>query len=359
MAPDCENPGLAEATSPPLRRLVSRRMVMTANIPTTAPRTIQNPRGRPSGLSHTALGSRPCPGKDSPGGRRRPDGARPTIDAVFRKVLLPVMVVLLSTATAATARASERPGGAHPAVVKLVTPVACPRCWHPTLNTSWQWQLSGTVDQSVDAQMYDIDLFENDASVVDALHSAGRATICYVNAGAWEDWRPDAGQFPASVLGKSDGWPGERWLDIRKMAILKPIMSARLDLCAVKGFDGVEFDNVDGFDNKTGFRLSASDQLAYNTWLANQAHKRGLSAALKNDLSQVNILLPYFDYAVNEQCFQYQECARLVPFVVAGKAVFQVEYKLGTRKFCSKANALNFNSLKKNLSLDAYRVACR
>jgi hypothetical protein len=93
--------------------------------------------------------------------------------------------------------------------------------------------------------------------------------------------------------------------------------------------------------------------------LANQAHKRGLSAALKNDLGQVKTLLPYFDYAVNEQCFQYRECTKLVPFVAAGKAVFQVEYNLDTSKFCSKANALNFNSLKKNLSLDAYRVACR
>jgi hypothetical protein len=279
--------------------------------------------------------------------------------AVFRKVLLPVMVVIVSTATAATASASDRPGGAHPAAVKLVTPVACPRCWHPALNTSWQWQLSGTVDQTVDAQAYDIDLFENDATVVEALHAADRATICYLDAGIWEDFRPDAGQFPAAVLGKSNGWPGERWLDIRRTGVLKPIMSARLDQCAVKGFDGVEFDNVDGYANKTGFPLTATDQLQYDTWLANQAHKRGLSAALKNDLGQVKTLLPYFDYAVNEQCFQYRECTKLVPFVAAGKAVFQVEYNLDTSKFCSKANALNFNSLKKNLSLDAYRVACR
>jgi hypothetical protein len=269
------------------------------------------------------------------------------------------MVVLLSTATAATARASERPGGVRHATTKLPAPVPCPRCWHPALDTSWQWQLSGTVDQSLDVQMYDIDLFDNDADVVDALQSAGRSTVCYVNAGAWENWRPDAGLFPRSALGRSNGWPGERWLDIRRMAVLRPIMSARLDQCALKGFDGVEFDNVDGFQNKTGFPLTAGKQLAYDTWLANQAHRRGLSAALKNDLSQVKILLPYFDYAVNEQCFQYKECAKLRPFVASGKAVFQVEYKLATSRFCPKANAMNFNSLKKNLELDAYRVACR
>jgi hypothetical protein len=269
------------------------------------------------------------------------------------------MVVIVSAATAAPALASERPVPAKPAVRKLVAPVPCPRCWHPVLNTSWQWQLSGTVDQSVDVQMYDIDLFENDASVVNSLQAAGRYTVCYVNAGAWENWRPDAGQFPSAVLGRSNGWPGERWLDIRRLAILKPIMAARLDQCAVKGFDGVEFDNVDGYANRTGFALSAGDQLRYNVWLANQAHLRGLSAALKNDLAQVKVLLPYFDYAVNEQCFQYRECARLVPFVAAGKPVFQVEYKLAPAKFCPKANALNFNSLRKNPSLDAERVACR
>jgi hypothetical protein len=84
-----------------------------------------------------------------------------------------------------------------------------------------------------------------------------------------------------------------------------------------------------------------------------------LSAALKNDLGQVKALLPYFDYAVNEQCFQYKECSLLLPFIAAGKPVFEVEYQLAPAKFCPKANALGFNSLRKNLSLDAYRVACR
>ena len=63
-------------------------------------------------------------------------------------------------------------------------------------------------------------------------------------------------------------------------------------------------------------------------FLANQAHRRGLSAVLKNDLGQIKALLPYFDFALNEQCHQYDECGRLRPFVNAGKAVFGVEYKL-------------------------------
>src|SRR3989442_2261340 len=192
-------------------------------------------------------------------------------------------------------------------------PVACPGCWHPGLVTSWQWQLSGHLDPSFDVQMYDVDAFETSASQVSALHQAGRTAICYIDAGTWENGRPEAGQFPRRVLGARNGWPGERWLDIRRLSVIGPIMQARMDMCKNKGFDGVEFDNVDAYQNHSGFPLSGADQLRYDTWLANQAHRRGLSVGLKNDLGQVKALLPYFDWALNEQCFQYHECSKLQP----------------------------------------------
>jgi hypothetical protein len=160
-------------------------------------------------------------------------------------------------------------------------------------------------------------------------------------------------------LGKSNGWPGEKWLDIRALATLGPIMQGRLDICRRKGFDAVEFDNIDGYQNGTGFPLSGRDQLRYNVFLANEAHARGLSAFLKNDIDQVKALLPYFEAELNEQCFQYAECGKIVPFVTAGKPVFNVEYKLDVAQFCAKANAKGFNSLKKRLALDAWRVPCR
>jgi hypothetical protein len=215
------------------------------------------------------------------------------------------------------------------------------------------------VDQSVDAQVYDIDLFQNDAPVVASLHSKGRKVICYLSAGSWEDWRPDAAKFPAVVKGNSNGWPGEKWLDIRRLDVLGPIMEARLDLCRQKGFDAVEPDNVDGYTNNTGFPLTYQDQLRFNIFLANAAHARGLSIGLKNDLGQIGDLVTAFDWALNEQCFQYNECQTLLPFVAAGKAVFIAEYSTPTSSFCPQANAMNFNALRKNLNLDAYRVACR
>lgn len=231
--------------------------------------------------------------------------------------------------------------------------------WQPAPGTSWQWQLTGTIDTSIDVQMYDIDLFDTPKSTIDTLHGQGRVVICYFSAGSWEDWRPDAAAFPAAVKGKNNGWPGENWLDIRNSAELSPVMRARLDLAVDKGCDGVEPDNIDGYSNSTGFTLNYNDQLAYNRWLANEAHARGLSIGLKNDLDQVGDLEPDFDWALNEQCFEYNECDLLLPFVQAGKAVFGVEYSGNTASFCPAANNMDFDWLYKKLDLDAWRVACR
>ena len=235
-----------------------------------------------------------------------------------------------------------------------------PAIWHPPLNTSWQWQLTTPVKQTVKARMYDIDMFDNDAGVVASLHNKGRKVVCYISVGTWENWRPDAKKFPKSVLGKAvNGWPGEKWLDIRRTDILAPIMKSRMDQCQAKGFDGMEPDNVDGYANDTGFPLAYNDQIAYNTFIANEAHGRGLSVGLKNDLDQIADLLSTFDWALDEECFYYSECSKLVPFIKAAKPVFEVEYSLPVNKFCPEANALNFNSMKKHLTLDAYRVPCR
>ena len=136
-------------------------------------------------------------------------------------------------------------------------------------------------------------------------------------------------------------------------------MIARLELAAEKGCDGVEPDNVDGYTNDTGVNLSAQDQLTYNKFLATEAHKLGLSIGLKNNLEQVKELEPYFDWALNEQCFQYDECDMLTPFVEANKAVFGVEYEEDPAEFCPALNALNFDWLYKNLDLGAERQSCR
>lgn len=246
-------------------------------------------------------------------------------------------------------------------------PAAVEGEWYqPAAGTSWQWQLVGALNDAYDAEIYDIDLETNDAGVIQALQGAGKRVICYFSAGTYEDFRGDSDQFPEEALGNAlEDFPDERWLDIRSEAI-RPIIEARLDLAVTKGCDGVEPDNVDGYSNDNGFGFSADDQLAYNTFIANAAHERGLSVGLKNDLDQVEVLEPYFDFAVNEQCHQYDECDLLTPFIEADKAVLNAEYNASYRnnavtrnQLCVDASERNFSTLILPVDLDdSFRLEC-
>jgi hypothetical protein len=171
--------------------------------------------------------------------------------------------------------------------------------------------------------------------VVAAVHALGKHAVCYIDVGTWEDWRPDATRFPRSVLGKPDeGWPGERWLDIRQLGVLLPIMEARFERCVKNGFDAVDPDNVDGYENATGFALTGREQLSYNRAIASLAHADGLAVALKSDPDESRALEGDFGFVVQEQCVQYVQCGELAPFIEHHKAVFDIEYarSLG---FCS------------------------
>ncbi|MGW6704895.1 endo alpha-1,4 polygalactosaminidase [Streptomyces sp. NPDC054956] len=230
--------------------------------------------------------------------------------------------------------------------------------WRPPPGVGWQWQLTGKLDTSVKAAVYDVDGFTTTKEQVAELEAAGRRTVCYLSTGAWEDFRPDAAAFPPALRGEGNGWEGERWLDIRRLAELEPLMAARLDMCRDKGFDAVEPDNMDGYRNKSGFPLTADDQLKYNRLIAKLAHDRGLSVGLKNDLDQIPQLVGEFDFAVNEQCMQYDECDKLAPFVKAGKAVFHVEYEKPLAQWCPRALEAKFSSLQKKYELGVWRQVC-
>jgi endo-alpha-1,4-polygalactosaminidase (GH114 family) len=235
--------------------------------------------------------------------------------------------------------------------------------WKPEPGLSWQWQLMDPpVDMSIEADVYDIDLFDNDASVINTLHKKGRKVICYISVGSWEDWRPDKDQFPPKVLGNDyAGWPGERWLDIRQIDQLAPIMRARLDLCASKGFDAVEPDNIEIFNNNTGFPLTYQDQLDYALWLAQEAHMRGLAIGLKNAADQIPDLIDIFDFMIVEDYFYYDLYRDTLPFITAGKAVFAAEYTDMAIEFdsiCQKAKKNSISVILKNRDLDAFRDAC-
>ncbi|GAA3171021.1 endo alpha-1,4 polygalactosaminidase [Nonomuraea roseoviolacea] len=264
--------------------------------------------------------------------------------------------------------------------------------WRPPVDSRWQYQLQGSktyastggvnvdicgVPQSggacVRPSVFDIDLYAAaevagnnttlNTAAVKAIHAKGAKAICYVDAGSIEDFRPDYQEFVdwhnahgKSLLGKpfSDEFPNERWANINndkgQRDFLLKMMAARVDKCAQAGFDGVEFDVVNAHEegkSVTGWTVSPATQLTFNKALAAIAHGKGLSVALKNDLSQAEELVSSFDYAVNEECFQFDECSELSVFVKAGKPVFHVEYATAPSSFCAKSKTLKFNSLKK------------
>jgi hypothetical protein len=246
-----------------------------------------------------------------------------------------------------------------------IVPVISGNWYKPDKNTSWQWQLQNDINTAYNVKIYDIDLFDSSLTLIQSLKDDGKKVICYFSAGSYENWRDDAADFPASVKGsKMDGWD-EQWLDISNES-LAPVMRARLDLASQKGCDGVEPDNMDGYTNTTGFALSADDQLAYNKFIANEARKRGLSVGLKNDLDQIIELEPYYDFSVNEQCHEYNECDKMQPFIDANKPVLNAEYEQKyvnnnseRDNLCIDTIALEFKTLILPLGLDdSFRFTC-
>lgn len=247
--------------------------------------------------------------------------------------------------------------GSAPAASK--SPTAKKSWTVPKAAAPWQYQLSGTPATAAgSATVFDIDGAETSASTVATIIAGGGYTICYVSAGSWEDWRSDAASFPTAAIGKPlEGWDGENWLDIRKASVVSALES-RVKNCAAKGFDGIEFDNVDGYTQDTGFALTATDQLTFNKKLAALAHKYGLSAGLKNDVEQISQLHSVFDFAVNESCLEYNECSAYAPFIASGKAVFHVEYR-DDLNFCSNSTIRGFSSIAKDYDLRVPRKACQ
>lgn len=237
--------------------------------------------------------------------------------------------------------------------------------WRPSLTDTFQWQLSGALDARVPASVYDVDAFDTPASFVAASHVRKRHVVCYMSAGSYESYRPDAASFPRVVLGAAyAGYPDERWLDIRRIDLLGPIMNRRLALCKSKRFDAVEPDNINGWENPTGFPLTRTDQIRYNRWFAARAHAHGLSVSLKNDGEQTELLLASFDFAITEGCWVESSCGLYAAFVASKKPVFTVEYTDRTspagfhNTICPKARAARMTAILKDRNLDAMRETC-
>ena len=234
--------------------------------------------------------------------------------------------------------------------------------WRPATGATWQWQLQGPVDTRLDVDVYDVDPRPVPAAALRRLRADGRRLVCYFSAGSVEAFRGDPALPPAVVGRPLAGYPDERWLDVRRAEVRSKAV-AELDRARARGCDGVEPDNVDAYANASGFPLTAADQLAFNRFVAREAHRRGLAVGLKNDLDQVPALVAEFDFAVNEQCHEFDECGALGPFVAAGKPVLNAEYAARFRRdpaaLCAASRREGLSTLVLPVALDAsFRLSC-
>ncbi len=246
--------------------------------------------------------------------------------------------------------------------------------WKPVAGTTWNYELLNKVNNTsagADAEVWDIDLFNNDETIISSLQSAGKRVLCYFSAGSYENWRPDKDKFHDSDMGKAlRGWEGEKWLNTNSANVRK-IMQARLDMAVQKRCDGVEPDNVDAYDNDSGLNLGEPDSVDYVTFLADEAHSRNLSLALKNAGNIVSSVVGIVEYCVQEQCIQFDNCGQFMPFIHANKPVFHVEYPKGDTtnnnkliatdkksSICDNSAAAGFSTIIKNMNLDDFIEPC-
>ncbi|KAI0903515.1 glycoside hydrolase superfamily [Ustulina deusta] len=241
----------------------------------------------------------------------------------------------------------------------------------PTIGTTWDYPLGFSLTPSTANEstvFYAVDLENTSAATIAALKAAGHTIACYFSAGSVEDYRADADAFPAAAIGNVlDGWPDEKWLDVRDGGV-RAVMATRIASAAAKGCGGVDADNIDGYQNNPGFDLTADDAVDYVRYLAGTARGAGLAYGLKNGGAIAGRVVDVAAWAINEQCAEYDECADWAPFVNAGKPVFHVEYtddddatSVGAAemaKACAAGGQAGFSSIVKHYSLDDWVVYC-
>src|SRR4029079_1876316 len=145
----------------------------------------------------------------------------------------------------------------------------------PMPLASWQIQLTGSLDPTLDVAVYIADI-ETPPAVIDDLHAARRIVICYFSGGTLEPFRDYASPFPAAALGAPlADYPDERWVDVRD-ATVRAIMQDRVIAAAGAGCDGIDPSGLAAFQESTNLDFTRDDQVDYDRWLAAVAHGLGL-----------------------------------------------------------------------------------
>lgn len=190
----------------------------------------------------------------------------------------------------------------------------------------WDWQLSGPFDLSRDVGAYSLDPVDHSRADITGLNDRGVKTICYTSVGTIEDWRDDRVAFPDAVVGRPyyEG-ADERFLDIRQIDVLVPLMAARFQRCKDMGFVAIEPDNQDIYQNNPGMQISEADTVAYLTALADVAHEMDLEFGQKNVPDLTDRLIGKMDFIIAEGCYLYDWCDGITAYGDAGKPIYAAE----------------------------------
>jgi hypothetical protein len=248
---------------------------------------------------------------------------------VVRAPTMSIVAALAVLAVLTTAGCSARPGGADQTAGTHGS--ASGSAGYRDLPTSGipDYQLGGGSTPPAGVTVVERDSTDRPA--------AGTYGICYVNGfqtqpdatAAWERDHPEA--LLRTTAGKpvSDpGWPDEVLLDTRSAgtrATIARVLGADVARCADRGFDAVEFDNLDSW-TRSGGRLTRAGNTALAALLVETAHRAGLAAGQKNtpQLGSAGRTRIGFDFVVAEECVQYDECGAYT--AAYGDRVLDVEY---------------------------------
>ncbi|MGE0528289.1 MAG: endo alpha-1,4 polygalactosaminidase [Bdellovibrionales bacterium] len=235
----------------------------------------------------------------------------------------------------------------------------------PAGKVAWDWQIGANTDSQIippaGTKLIDVDGFNTSATKVAQLKSQGLYTVCYINAGSWESYRPDSDEYPDHLKIHYDSDWDEWFLDVRDVfrpdSALARILRARIKMCKDKGFDALEPDNLQN-DENAGGKITLQEQIDFNGWIADVAHEYGLAVFQKNGPDKIlkvdrtgKRMVDKFDGILNEECQQYNECAPLAEYSKRGKLVLNVEYRRGLTLNCNLANSIQMNTMKRDLNL--------